>query len=310
MIERMIVPLDGSLTAEAVLPHVRRLLYRKDSEVILVRAVVPPPVENSMMVAEAGLGAAREYLLGKKEALDRAGARVKAVVRVGSPLGVILDVAEEEKATLIAIATHGATGLSRLLMGSVAEILLRKTPIPVLAVRPFWSYDLAPIGGAEFRPIRNILYTLDGSDRSAEALPGVLELAELFESKIVLLRVLEAKKGKPASQAECEDAEAQLKSLSAMIEKKGVETSRLLEAGDPVEQILKATKAHDIDLLAMTTHGRGGLSRAILGSVTEEVLRQASVPLLVTRNAAVKPQAKTSKTAKAESGGRGGSRSR
>jgi nucleotide-binding universal stress UspA family protein len=299
MIERIVVPLDGSMTAEAVLPQVRRLLYRNDSEVILVRAVVPPPAENSMMVAEAGLGAAREYLMGKKEALESAGARVKAVVRIGTPVGVLLEVAEEEKATLIALATHGATGLARLLMGSVAEAILRKTEIPVLAVRPFWSYDLVPKGGTEFNPIRNILYTVDGSDRSADALPGVLELAELFESRIVLLRVLEPKKGKPAPQQECEDAEAQLKRLAKMIEKKGVETLRLLEAGDPVEQILKAVKTQDIDLLALTTHGRGGISRAILGSVTEEVLRQAPVPLLVTRNAAVMPAPKTEKTASA-----------
>lgn len=298
------------MTAEAILPHVRRVLYRNDSEVILVRAVVPPPVENSMMVAEAGLGAAHEYLLAKKEALDQAGARVKAVVRIGSPLGVILDVAEEEKATLIAIATHGATGLARLLMGSVAEALLRKTPIPVLVVRPFYSYELVPAGGPEFRPIRNILYPVDGSERSTDALPGVLQLADLFESRIVLLRVLEPKKGKPAPRAEREEAEAQLKSLSSMIEKQGVETSCMLETGEAVEQILKAAKAKEIDLLAMTTHGRGGLSRAILGSVTEEVLRQAPVPLLVTRNAAVKPETKNAKTAKAESGSRGGPRGR
>jgi nucleotide-binding universal stress UspA family protein len=301
MIERIVVPLDGSMTAEAILPQVRRLLYRNDSEVILVRAVVPPPSENSMMVAEAGLGAAREYLLGKKEALEAAGARVKAVVRIGTPVGVLLDVAEEEKATLISIATHGATGLSRLLMGSVAEAILRKTPIPVLALRPFWSYELVPKGGTEFNPIRNILYTVDGSDLSAAALPGVLELAGLFESRIVLLRVLEPKKGKPASQQEFEDAEAQLKQLASMIEKKGVETLRLLEAGDPIEQILKAVKVNDIDLLALTTHGRGGISRAILGSVTEEVLRQAPVPVLVTRNAAVKPAVKNGKTATAGS---------
>jgi len=304
MIERILVPLDGSMTAEAILPHVRRLLYRNDSEVLLVRAVVPPPLENSRMVAEAGLAPAREYLLAKKDALDRAGVRVKAIVRIGSPVGVILDVAEEEKATLIAIATHGATGLSRLLMGSVAEALLRKTPIPVLALRPFWSYELVPTSGTEFRPIRNILYTVDGSDRSADALPGVLELADLFESRIVLLRVLEPKKGKPAPLEECEDAEAQLKRLSTMIEKKGVETARLLEAGEPIDEILKAVKSHEIDLLALTTHGRGGIRRAILGSVTEAVLRRAPVPLLVTRNASLKLPAKNAVPEKARSGGR------
>jgi len=289
MIERILVPLDGSINAEAILPQVRRLLYRNDSEVILVYAVEPPAAENALFGAEPELGSAREYLLGKKEAFEKAGVRVRAIVRIGSPIGIILDVAKEEKATLIAMATHGSSGFTRMLLGSVAEGILRKSPVPVLVLRPFWSYELVPNGGIEHRPIRNILFTVDGSDRSAEALPGVLQLATLFDSRVLLLRVLESKKGKPASQEECEEAEAQLKTLASAIEKKGVETVRLLEGGDPIEQILNVVETHQVDLLALTTHGRTGLSRSILGSVTEKVLRQAPVPVLVTRNAGSKP---------------------
>ncbi|HLY73962.1 MAG TPA: universal stress protein [Planctomycetota bacterium] len=287
MIERILVPLDGSMNAEAILPQVRRLLYRNDSEVLLVYAVVPPTSENALLGAEPALTPAREYLVSKKESLEKAGVRVRAIVRIGSPVGVILDVVEEEKATLIAMATHGSSGFTRMLLGSVAEGILRRSPVPVLVLRPFWSYELVPRGGIEHRPIRNILLTVDGSDRSAMAIPGVLQLAELFEARILLMRVLETRKGKPATQEECEEAEAQLKELASMIEKKGVETLRLLEDGDPVEKILQAVKNQEVDLLALTTHGRGGVSRAIMGSVTEKVLRQAPIPLLVTRNATV-----------------------
>lgn len=284
MIERIVVPLDGSLTAEAILPHVRRLLYRQDAEVILVRAVVPIPSENSIMLVDAELGAAREYVLGQVDRLERAGVRVRHVVRIGSPVGVILDVAEEMKATLIALATHGATGVKRFLFGSIAEGLLRKSPVPVLLVRPFWSYELVPAGGVEHRPIRNLLLAVDGSDLALGAIPAVVELADLFETRVVLLRVLEETKRKAVTADDRAEAEKQLKALAKSIEKKGVESVVLLEAGEPADQILKAVQAHDIDLIAMTTHGRSGLSRAVTGSVTEEVLRKAEVPMLVTRS--------------------------
>ena len=283
MIERILVPLDGSMNAESILPHVRRLLYRSDSEIILVYAVVPPVPENALLGADPAVGPAREYLLSQKAVLEKAGVRVRAIVRVGSPVGVILDLVEEEKATLIAMATHGSSGFTRMLLGSVAEGILRKSPIPVLVLRPFWSYELVPHGGIEHRPIRNILLTVDGSERSAQALPGVLQLAELFDSRILLLRVLESKKDKPASQEECEDAEAQLKHLASIIEKKGIETVRLLEGGDPIEQILQSVKNHQVDLLALTTHGRGRLRRLLHGSVAAKLIHAASFPVLVYR---------------------------
>ncbi|MBI3856551.1 MAG: universal stress protein [Planctomycetes bacterium] len=286
MIERIVVPLDGSLTAEAILPQVRRVLYRNDSEIILVRAVVPPPVEQSAMIAEAELGAAREYLVGQLERLEKSGVRVKQVARIGSPVGVILDVVEEQKATLIALATHGSTGLKRLLFGSVAEGVLRKSPVPVLLLRPFWSYELAPTGRPEQRPLRNILLPVDGSDIALQGLSGLVEVADLFESRIVLLRVLEDKKKKPVTSDDKAEAAKQLGAIAKSIEKKGVETLSLVEKGDPVKQILDAVRFHEIDLVAMTTHGRSGLSRAVTGSVTEEVLRKATVPLLVTRTTA------------------------
>jgi nucleotide-binding universal stress UspA family protein len=297
MIERIVVPLDGSLTAEAILPQVRRVLYRNDSEVILVRAVVPPPVENALLVAEPLLAVAREYLLGQQERLEKAGARVKNVVRIGSAAGIILDVVEEEKATMIALATHGSRGVKRVLFGSVAEQVIRKTPVPVLLLRPFWSYDLVPPGAPEQRPIRNLLLPVDGSDLSVEALPGIIEFADLFETRVVLLRVLEEKKPKGASADGKAEAEKQLQALARSIEKKGVETLSLVEQGDPTEQILHAVRFHDIDLIAMTTHGRSGLRRAVTGSVTEEVLRKATVPLLITRNTGA---AKTSRPRRPE----------
>lgn len=281
MIERIVVPLDGSLTAEAILPQVRRVLHRNDSEILLVRAVSLSPLETSISAAEVALGAAREYLSGQKEKLERSGARVRCVARMGPTADVILDLVKEERATLIALATHGASGVSRLLLGSVAEEILRRSPVPVLAVRPFWTRDWIPPSGTERPALRNLLVPVEGNDRSVESLPGILELAKLFDMRIVLLRVLDGHRRKPPSEEERAEAAKQLQALAWTIERRGVEALTLVEAGDPARQILDAIRAHSIDLIAMTTRGRSGLGRLLAGSVTERVLRSAAVPLLI-----------------------------
>jgi len=282
MLERIVVPLDGSLTAEAVLPFVRRFLHRTDSEIILVRAVVPAPVENSIMVADAATGVARAYIKEVQDRLDREGVRVKSEVHVGSAIGVILDAVEEEHATLIAMATHGATGLRRLLLGSVAEAVLRKSPVPVFVVRPFWTAEPAVAEDLETRPVRNILLPVDGSDLAELAVGPALEIADLFEGRVLLLRAVEPRKNADEAR-EIEEARHHLQGIAREFERKGVRTHTLVEKGEPVEEILKTLRFHQADLVVMTTHGRSGLSRLVTGSVTEEVLRKATVPLLVVR---------------------------
>jgi len=281
MLERIIVPLDGSLTAEAVLPHVRRILRRQDSEIILVRAVVPAPVENTMLIADAAMGAARSYVAGIQERLEREGVRVSSEVRAGTAVGVILDVAEDRKATMIAMATHGATGLKRILLGSVAEVVLRKSPVPVLVLRPFWTSEEAPHEEMEGVPIRNLLVPVDGSDLAELAVPAALELARLFEARAILLRVLDEDREDTA--AEIREAEEHLDAISRTFERRGIDTFTIVQKGDAVDEILDAARFHHADLIVMTTHGRSGLSRLVTGSVTEQVLRRATVPLLVVR---------------------------
>lgn len=282
MIERIVVPLDGSLTAEAILPHVRKILHRTDSEVLLIRAVVPAPVENSILMADAAVNAARAYLGGVQERLDREGVRVRSEVRVGSPVGIVLDIVEEAKATMIAMATHGATGFKRLLLGSTAEAILRKSFVPVLVVRPFWSAEEAPPEDVESLPVRSLLLPVDGSDLASLAVPTAAEIADLFEARVLLLRVLE--RGKTSDEMEgVGEAEKHLEALSRSLERKGIDTLMLVEKGDPVDEILKTARFHRADLIVMTTHGRSGISRLVTGSVTEQVLRRATIPLLVVR---------------------------
>lgn len=273
MLERILVPLDGSVTAEGILPHVRRLLRRHDSELVLLRVANPPPLEEQVPILEASLSAAREYIAGVRDRLEQQGVRVKALARVGPAAGTILDVAEDEKVSLIALATHGRTGLKRALFGSVAEHVMRKSPVPVLAVRPFWSYEILPPGRTEDRSLQGILVPTDGSDLSMAVLPPAVEMAKLFGARLVLLHV---------QDPESEVAQERLEELAKRA--KGVETATVRDRGEPAKAILDNARFHGCDLIAMTTHGRSGLSRLAVGSVTEKVLREATLPLLIVRS--------------------------
>jgi nucleotide-binding universal stress UspA family protein len=257
------------VTAEAILPHVRRLLRLEDAEAVFVRAENPAPIDNYMPVAEAALAAAREYVSAIQERFVREGARAKSISRLGTPASVILDVVQDEKATLVAMATHGRSGLERLLFGSVAGQVVRKSPVPVLAVRPFWSYEIVkPDHG-----IRNILVPLDGSAESRAILPQVAEFAGLFGARAILLHALGKGEKKGTAEAELERAADELR-------KEKVESISIHDVGKPAKLIQEMVRAHDVDLVAMATH-RSELSRLFAGSVTEEVLRQTRVPMLI-----------------------------
>jgi nucleotide-binding universal stress UspA family protein len=272
MFERILVPLDGSVMAENVLPQVRRLLHHGPAEIVLVRAVVPVPAENGMVLAGDNLDAAGAYLktIGEKFS----GTRVQSIARIGAAASVILDVAAEEKCTLIGMATHGHGGLKRLLLGSVAESVIRKAPVPVLAIRPFILLE-------EYRPIQNILVPIERGG----AIGPAEDLARLFGARLFLLRVLETipkKKGVDIGKERMR-AESELERLEGDLEVRGVEAVSILQTGQTIEEILETVHTHEIDLIAMNTHGRSGLTRIMKGSITETLLREAPVPMLISR---------------------------
>ena len=284
MMERILVPLDGSPLAEEVLPQVRRILRRVDSEILLVRATMPLAVPDGAAIAATEQDAAGKYLAELEGKLSEAGVRVRAQTQVGPAASVILSVARQEKATLIGMATHGKTGLERLLLGSVAEKVLRESPVPVLVVRPFWSYELLPrkTEEPEHRPIRTILVPLDGSDRARSILSHATEMADLFGARLVLLGVTDPKDRK-ATKLSVEPG-SYLHGIALELEGKGLPSLCEVREGRPAAAILEAAKVHAADLIAMATHGRRGLARLVTGSVTEEVLREATCPMLVRRS--------------------------
>lgn len=293
MFDRILVPLDGSELAEAVLTQVRRLLFRKDAEVILVQAVsVPPGIEADVgRVLETLRAGAAAYVAGVEGRLAAQGARVRSLVRVGGAGEVILRAAEEERAGLIAMSTHGRSGIARWVLGSVAEKVVRASPVPVLAVRSFsgTGREAAPTGDRELA-FKRILVPIDASNLSLEVVPAAAGLAGLFEATVLLLHVCE-------DHPQCAVAVPQMTEAHERFRKAGVAVEPLMKKGDPAVQILEACRETSADLIALSTHGRSGLTRWVLGSVAEKVLRACGVPLLAVRPAkeAARPPAASGK---------------
>jgi nucleotide-binding universal stress UspA family protein len=143
MYERVLIPLDGSELAEAILPFAEWVAGPLDAEVVLLSVVEP-------ISAVAGLAAggvvgpdalllrqleAKKYLGEVARRLEAKGMRVRTLLGLGMPAGEIAEVAKAEKADLIAMTTHGRSGLRRAVFGSVAEEVLRSTGVPVLMIR-------------------------------------------------------------------------------------------------------------------------------------------------------------------------------
>ena len=190
MFERILIPLDGSETAEAILPQVRRLLKRQRTEVILLRAISALPPEFHL-AAPALLHEAERYIRRMTFQFIQDGIPARGFARLGSAGEIILDTAERERATLIAMSTHGRSGFPRWVFGSVAEKVLRASPAPMLALRSFPP----PLEGGLSRgrleelPFRTILVPLDGSDCSMSVIPAVKEFGRAIDSKVILVNV-------------------------------------------------------------------------------------------------------------------------
>jgi len=141
MYRRALVPLDGSMIAEAIVPFILEIAGPLDMEVALLRVVVPAPVvvEGSTHVVVEDMpklhADAQAYLASIASALRARGVRVTTHVRSGDAVGEILAGARESEADLIAMTTHGRGGLGRLLFGSIAEAVLRQAEIPVFLMR-------------------------------------------------------------------------------------------------------------------------------------------------------------------------------
>ncbi|HEY8286148.1 MAG TPA: universal stress protein [Chloroflexota bacterium] len=293
----ILVPLDGSPLAEQALLSARSLAASAQARLVLVRAVPFAFTSHRRETAgHAALAEARHYLEGKSRELEGEGLTVRSDLLPGDPAQAILFAAQAHHADLIAMSTHGKTGIQQAFLGSVADEVLRHGECPVLLTRAA-STPLDPTTP------RRILVPLDGTALSEAAL-AYLTGEHLAESaKVVLLRVVEpptipaipllsptaaadlfARVDQETNEARTR-AEAYLTSLGERY-LHGHDWERRVVVGYASEEIVRQAGAVGATLITMATAGRHGFERLLYGSVAGRVLRQAPMPVLLVHDVA------------------------
>lgn len=287
MFRKILVPLDGSNLAETVLSDV--LGFRKvfDSEIILFHAISDaglPPAHRDRIVSEmkrVSLG----YLNQIVSRLKERGVSPRIRVMYDEPAEAILTAAVEEGVDLLAMSTHARADRGNWFLGSVTGKVRSHSPVPLFIARaggkPCGDWAANPEA-----PVRRLLLPLDGSALAEEAIPYGLEIARSFDAQVVLLRAVviphvPGLDAGPLIEAARSEAEEYLDEVSTRLEGHG---RPVVKAGSPADTIVAVAEEQDVDLIAMTTHGRSGLRRFLLGGVADRVIRAGRTPLLLIRN--------------------------
>jgi nucleotide-binding universal stress UspA family protein len=276
MLKHILVPLDASPAAESVLDRFGPLLTRPGADVVLLYALEPPLAASlDPSRADRARSEAQDYVKEVAKGLSAEGVPCRGVVKPGPAAEAILAAAAEHPNGMIAMATHGRSGMARLAYGSVAESVLRKSPVPVLLVR-----TAEPHEPSKPLVVRRIMVPVDGSLQALAVAPFVGELGRAVKAEVTLIHVLAPV---PAQAETVAHAERVIETARARFEDEGLSCESLIRTGDAAEEIIDAMRQKRTDLLACSTHGRTGIARAVLGSVAERLLRTSGVPMLVCR---------------------------
>lgn len=287
---KILLPLDGSELSEAAIPWLELLARAENSQVRLLRTYFPSEVLPEMSMQPWREAArqthdaevAREYVEAKKQQLS--GLKVEADTVCGKPSEAILEAADQ--ADLVLMASHGRGGFSRFLMGSVATKVMRACHRPLMVV------GARSLEDARQPKLERILVPLDGSSTAELALPMAQRLARTHGSELLLFRCLviagltvHSDEVERASRWELRAAQKYLQEVQDGLPD-DIKTRTLVSDTAAPLGIVEALSHEQIDLVVMSSHGRSGFTRWLLGSVTESVLQRAGCPVLVVREPA------------------------
>lgn len=302
--KRILVPLDGSDFAEQALSPAVALAVRLGAEIHLLSVVsAEPPIPFSFADEVLLAGWVDERVARRREYLERttagvsarsAGLRVETRVSVGKAAETIGKVAEELDVGLVILTTHGRGVIRRAWLGSTADQLLRSPGRPLLLLPPTPT-GANPLAEDE---VGHVLVRLDGSE-AAEAALDVLPLVVPASggARLALVNVVEegfpfptaylphAISEESVREERRKRAAAYLAAASRRVEREGVGVpeTRVLTADSAAHGLLRYCEDAEVDVVALSTHGRGGASRFLLGSVADKLVRRAGVPVLVAR---------------------------
>ena len=289
---RILVPLDGSPLAERALPCAQMLGRELPAELVLFRAVFLPVDMRAMLagrhtdaLAKRFDSEARAYLTRQAAELRDAGLKVSQVIGHGPAAEAIVDTAANPDIQYIVMATHGHGGAHQWARGSVAERVLQCASVPVLMTCALEEKQ-------EPMCCRNILVPLDGSVTAEQALPPAVSIAKATGAEIALFRVsIVFTSGEFTGdffmplegtlQTAGRIARDYPNQVAGRLGAEGIQVSTNVQMGAVAECIVDYAQEHQIDLIAMCTHGQTGLGRWTLGSVSDRVLRSGCLPVLL-----------------------------
>lgn len=300
MYKMIMVPTDGSGFDREAIRVALRVAERSRAKVRLVRVHSMGAffgMESSPEAATVSvevLQQERDRILSElhnlaAECRSISDANIEVALEDGPVPDALHAYANSNKVDLIVISSHGRGGIARLSLGSVTDLLIRRTTIPVLVVKPHPSY-LDPRPGD---PFRRIVVPLDGSSIAEQILPEVVALAKVEDSELTLLRVVVprtssqkaiADESTPWWDKDVAAAEAYLFRTAGKLREEGFRTKTDVVIGENIAQSIADYAATvSADLVAIATHGRGGFSRALRGSVADVVTRTSRTSMLVLR---------------------------
>jgi nucleotide-binding universal stress UspA family protein len=298
MTDRILVALDGSAFAEQALPYATLLAQRCSMDLLLAQAV-PTIVTIGSPAAYVGdpgwpdwddiADEAEAYLSRLQADVEAQGVQAEVAIVGGGAPAVLLDLARDPEVRLIVMATHGRSGPSRWVLGSVAEQVLRATPCPILLLTP-----KALASGTAERLNQRVIVAMDGSPPSSSIATPVLALARCLNTPITLVRAIEpavvyamevramfdAVHPRYLAERAREGAWAQLQYLAEDWRAKGYTVDTMVDIRRAPE-LITGHAAQQAGWIAMASHGRGGLGGLVLGSTALAVLQQATLPVLL-----------------------------
>ena len=306
MYRHISVPVDGTAHAMQALDLAVGIARQAGCPVELVRVSHPTTYGNELYAVTLGDAQIDELRADARASLERAAAEVEArgvpvhtKVLDGPIPSALAEHFQSSGTDLVVMTTHDRGMLERLLIGSVAEAVVRHVHVPVLLVH---SVDDAP-PPADAWPIRRMLVALDGSAFGDEVIPHAASLARLMRADITLLTVMQplltavalatetgtsrrlAPTPEDIARADSSELVSQeLEETADSLRRSGVTVhAHVISDGDPSRAIVDYAREHDTDLIAMTTHGRGAVGRFVAGSVSTAVLHGTHTPTLLYR---------------------------
>ncbi len=294
MFSKVLIPIDTSQTSAQVARAALGLCAAVGAKAVLMHVAYEPPIhtvgDNDPNVYRKY---ARELLTPWLETASTLGTTAEITIGEGRDVAnAIVQSAKQEGCDLIVMATHGREGLSKLVLGSVAERVTRLSEIPVLLHR------LTDKSAHTSLPHR-ILVGIDGEKGSLHALKQAAQLAEKTQATLVLMHVV-PDVPMPIGDMAAFAVTTQLEELMRSLEESGhryldaaaaqvgqLKTERVLTfaRGEAIaDLIVRIAQEERADLIAIGTHGKTGLDRLLLGSVAEAVVHHAPVPVLITRS--------------------------